>query len=247
MAAPLHDLAARLGIRHAIVQGPMSGGGSTPALAAAVSNAGGLGSLGAAYLSADQIRADIAEVRRLTDQPFLVNLFAGGREHAHETVDAGPMLALVARRHAELGLPAPVLPAPPADPFDAQLEAVLEYRVPIFSFTFGIPGAAAMAELRRRGVFVMGTATTVDEAVRLEDAGVDAVVAQGSEAGGHRGTFGAPFEAAMIGTLALVPQVVDAVRVPVVASGGIMDGRGIVAARALGAAAVQLGTAFLAT
>jgi nitronate monooxygenase len=117
----------------------------------------------------------------------------------------------------------------------------------IFSFAFGIPPREVMAELKQRAVLTLGTATTVDEARALEDAGVDAVVAQGSEAGGHRSTFLGAFEAGMIGTMALVPQVVDAVRVPVVASGGIMDGRGIAAAMALGASGVQLGTAFLAT
>ena len=143
--------------------------------------------------------------------------------------------------HAELGLPAPVPPGPVADPFPAQLEAVLEARPPIFSFTFGIPGPSALAALKDRGIKILGTATTVEEARRLEAAGVDVVVAQGSEAGGHRGTFAGPFEAALVGSLALVPQVVDAVAVPVVAAGGIMDGRGIVAARALGAAGSRWG------
>jgi len=243
--APRIGLAARIGIEHAVILAPMAGGAGTPALAAAVSAAGGLGSLGAAYLSPGQIEAAAAEVRRATDRPFAVNLFVGGA--AGRTHDAGPMLALLARWHAGLGIEPPRLPPMPADPFDAQVEAVLRARVPVFSFTFGIPDRAVLAELRRSGVLVMGTATTVAEAVALEEAGVDAVVAQGSEAGGHRGTFAAPLEAALVGTLALVPQVADAVGVPVVASGGIMDGRGIVAARALGAAAVQLGTAFLAT
>lgn len=243
--APRTGLAARLGIEHAILLAPMAGGAGTPALAAAVSAAGGLGSLGAAYLSPEQIVDAAAEVRRATDRPFAVNLFVGGA--AGGSHDPGPMLTLLARWHAALGIDPPRHPPAPPDPFDAQVEAVLRARVPVFSFTFGIPDRAVLTELRRRGVLVMGTATTVAEAVALEDAGVDAVVAQGSEAGGHRGTFAAPFEAALVGTLALVPQVADAVGVPVVASGGIMDGRGIVAARALGAAAVQLGTAFLAT
>lgn len=243
--APRTGLAARLGIAHPLIQAPMAGGSGPPALVAAVSAAGGMGSLGAAYLSPEQIADAVAELRRSTDRPFAVNLFVGGA--AGGAHDPGPMLALLARWHAALDIEAPRLPALPHDPFEAQVEAVLRAGVPVFSFTFGIPDRAVLAELRRRGVFVMGTATTVGEAVALEEAGVDAVVVQGSEAGGHRGTFAAPFEAALVGTLALVPQTADAVGVPVVASGGIMDGRGIVAARALGAAAVQMGTAFLAT
>jgi nitronate monooxygenase len=158
------------------------------------------------------------------------------------------MLDLVARHHAALGLPAPVAPPIAEDPFAAQIDAVIAAEPRVFSFTFGSPEAALIARLKSRGSFVMGTATTVAEARRLAATGVDAVIAQGSEAGAHRGTFAGPFESAMVGTMALVPQIVDAVApLPVIAAGGIMDGRGIVAALALGAAAVQMGTAFLAT
>ncbi len=239
------ELAARLGVAHPVMLAPLAGGPSTPALAAAVSNAGGLGALGAAYLTPAQLRDAVAETRRLTGRPFAVNLFAGGETEGAD--DAGPMLALLREWHARLGIDPPPSPPPPADDFASRLDVVLETEVPVFSFTFGIPGQDALTELRRRGVFVLGTATTVEEARALEAAGVDAVVAQGSEAGGHRGTFLGPFEAALVGTMALVPQVVDAVRLPVVASGGIMDGRGIAAARALGAAGAMLGTAYLAT
>lgn len=155
------------------------------------------------------------------------------------------MLAILERCHEELRLPPPSMPVSASVPFEAQLEAVLNSGVPIFSFTFGIPSLRAMAQLKERGITSMGTATTVDEARQLAAAGVDAIVAQGSEAGAHRGTFSGPFEAALVGTMALVPQIVDSVSLPVIASGGIMDGRGIVAAEALGAAGVQLGTAFL--
>lgn len=236
-------LCTLLKIEHPIIQAPMAGS-TTPELVAAVSNAGGLGMLGAANLSPTQIAQAVAAIRSLTDRPFGVNLFAGGRENVRD-VDPQPMLAILARYHAELGLPKPAVVELNADQFPGQLDAVLEAKVPVFSFTFGFPVPAAFAELQRRGITILGTATTVDEARQLAAAGVAAVVAQGSEAGGHRGTFTVRFESAMIGTMALVPQVVDAVQVPVVASGGIMDGRGIVAAQALGASAVQMGTAFM--
>lgn len=236
-------LGSLLGLHYPIIQAPMAGA-NTPELVAAVSNAGGLGMYGAAYLSPDQITEVVTTIRALTDRPFGLNLFAGGRD-TDQGGDPERILAILGRYHEELGLAPPLVPGYLPDPFGAQLEAVLAVKVPVFSFTFGIPSPTALADLRRRGVAVIGTATTVAEARQLEAAGVDAIVAQGSEAGGHRGTFAAPFEAAMIGTMALVPQVVDVVRVPVIASGGIMDGRGIVAAEALGASAVQLGTAFL--
>ena len=247
-ALPSQTLCRRLGIAHPIILAPMGGGAGTPELVAAVANAGGLGSLGAPYLTPDQIRRDVAEIRRRTEKPFAVNLFAGGWVPASgDLVDPAPMMAALARHHARLGLPPPEPPAPARDPFPAQLEAVIEAKPAVFSFTSGIPSPEQMARLKQQGCFVMGTATTVAEARLLASAGVDAVVTQGSEAGAHRGTFVGPYEMAMIGTMALVPQIVDAIPgLPVIAAGGIMDGRGIVAALALGAASVQLGTAFLA-
>jgi nitronate monooxygenase len=234
----------QLGVRYPIIQAPMAGGATTPELVAAVSNAGGLGMIGAAYLTPPQIAETVDRVRGLTDRPFGINLFAGGYEDV-PSVDPEPALAVISQVHEELGIPGPEVPHPTGDPFAEQLDAILAARVPIFSFTFGIPSAETLATLKRQGVAVLGTATTVSEAEHLAAAGVDAVVAQGSEAGGHRGTFAASFSDAMIGTMALVPQIVDAVSLPVIASGGIMDGRGIVAAQALGASAVQMGTAFL--
>lgn len=246
MSEAVRMFCARLGIAHPIIQAPMAGGATTPELVAAVSNAGGLGSLGAAYLTPQALRDAIAAVRALTDKPFGVNLFAGGYEDDGHVVDPAPMLAVIARHHAALGLPEPVAPELAPDPFTAQLEIVIEARVPVFSFTFGMPQAGDIERLKAQGTLVLGTATTVEEARRLAVAGVDGVIAQGAEAGAHRGTFAGPFEMAMIGTMALVPQIVDAVPgLPVIAAGGIMDGRGIVAAEALGAAAVQMGTAFL--
>lgn len=239
-------LSVLLGIEHPVIQGPMAGGGSTVEMAAAVSNAGGLGSLGAAYLTPQQITEQVAELRRRTSRPFAVNLFTGAWVPGAADAPAA-LLAILGRAHQALGLAPPEIPAAGADPYPAQLEAVLAAAPPIFSFTFGPPGAGEVERLKGRGIRLLGTATTVEEAVRLEALGVDAVIAQGGESGGHRGTFAGPFEAAMIGTMALVPATVDAVSVPVIAAGGIMDGRGLAAALALGAAGAQLGTAFLTT
>ena len=155
------------------------------------------------------------------------------------------MLARLTPYFTELGLPAPSSPQSVASLFDEQLAAALESGASVFSLTFGELPASAIEGIKARSMFLIGTATTVEEALALEKSGVDAVVAQGSEAGGHRGTFRGDFSSGMVGGISLVPQIVDAVQIPVIASGGIMDGRGIVAALALGASAVQMGTAFL--
>ena len=245
MRWPTTELTERLGIRYPIVQAPMAGS-TPPALVAAVSNAGGLGSLGAALLPPEELRRAIGEIRRLTDKPFNVNLFAWREPDRPDPTAVAAVVAALAPYRARVGLPDDaVLPLPPSfgTLLEGQLAVVCDEAVPIFSFTFGIP---PLDKVQATEAVIMGTATTVEEAVALEQAGVDVVVAQGAEAGGHRGGFLAPFDASMVGTLALVPQVVDRVRVPVVASGGIMDGRGIAAGLALGAQGAQLGTAFLA-
>jgi nitronate monooxygenase len=233
-----------LGIEYPIIQGPMGGGPSTPELVAAVSNAGGLGSLGAAYMTPEQIADAIRRIRTLSSRPFNVNLFAGGWSTDND-FDAGPMLGMLRDIHNALGLQAPVAPTPVADPFPAQLEAVLEARAPIFSFTFGIPSAEALERVKALGIVSLGTATTVEEARRLEQAGVDAIVAQGEEAGAHRGTFLDTFEASMRPMIELVRDVAGVTGLPIIATGGMMDGRDIVAALKAGASAAQLGTAFL--
>jgi len=237
-------LTERLGLRHPIIQAPLAGGGDTPELIAAVSEAGAFGFIGAAYLTPPQILEAARAVRARTERPFGVSLFAPLRA-PEAPKDPGAALARLAPYYAELGLAPPEIPALKPDAFPEQFAAALESAASVFSFTFGVLPAEAIAGIKKRGMFLIGTATNVEEAMTLERAGVDAIVAQGSEAGGHRGTFGEPFEEGMIGTVALVPQVADAVTVPVIASGGIMDGRGIAAAIALGASAVQMGTAFL--
>ncbi len=239
------ELTTRLGITHPIILAPLAGGPSTPELVAAVSNAGGLGFLGSGYMSPDQISGDIRRIRALTSQPFGANLFAGGWSDG-PAPDARRMLDLLARFHERLGIPAPSIPAVPPDPFPKQLEAVLDERPAAFSFTFGIPPPDALLRLRSRGIFTFGTATTLGEAKLLAEAGVDGIVAQGAEAGGHRGTFAASAEEALTPTVQLVAEIRRAVSLPIVATGGIMEGREIHAALQAGAAAAQLGTAFLA-
>lgn len=241
-------VADRLGLRFAIIQAGMAGGPSTVELVAAVSEAGGLGTIAAGYLSATDLQSAIRAVRARTSAPFAVNVFIPSSQEA--------MPQVVARSSAwvqmdEAQFPGPMVAAVPTTPaqevsrFHALLEVLLQEQVPVLSFTFGRLPRAVRAATRDLGVYTIGTATTVREAVLLDEDGVDCIVAQGSEAGGHRGTFLDPGHAAMIGTMALVPQICDRVSVPVIAAGGIMDGRSIAAARALGAQGVQLGTAFL--
>ena len=249
--------APRLGLALPLFQGPMTGS-DTPALAAAVSQAGGLGMLGCGMRSPAAMAEAAAEVRRRTDKPFGMNLFVQTTPCPDEaTVQAA--LQRLAPLYAEFGLQ-PERPAQWCEDFAAQFEALVAARPAVASFTFGILSAAQVARLQVQGSYVIGTATTVAEARAWAAVGADAVCASGMEAGGHRGTFLSPrhaapppggpslkdFEASMVGTLALVPQCVDALSIPVIAAGGIMDGRGIAGALALGAQAVQMGTAFLA-
>jgi nitronate monooxygenase len=239
-------LTERLGLAHPIVQAPMAGGMTTPELVAAVSNAGALGSFAAATTAPADIRRQVAAIRAATDRPFAVNLFVLAPAEANPS-EVAFANALLAKYRLELGMETNAAPpAKWAEDFEAQFETVLDLAPPVFSSTFGAIGARKTAALKARGTFVIGTATNVAEAKLLESQGVDAILAQGGEAGGHRGTFVGRFEDSLIGTIVLVPQIVDAVTLPVIAAGGIMDGRGLAAVLALGASAAAMGTAFLA-
>ncbi|ASR47416.1 NAD(P)H-dependent flavin oxidoreductase [Paenibacillus kribbensis] len=239
------DLTRALKIRYPIFQAPMAGGVSTPELVAAVSNAGGLGNLGGGYLTPEQLRSEIQKIKQRTDQPFGVNLFVP--EQSEDSEEAIYRMADYLNKYRiKLGTAQNPAIMKFSESFEEQVQVLLEERVPVFSFTFGIPSQDVIQTMKQHGIFIIGTATTVDEAKQLEATGADAIVAQGSEAGGHRGTFMKDPSHALIGTMAIVPQIVDHVSIPVIAAGGIMDGRGLAASFALGAAAVQMGTAFLA-
>jgi nitronate monooxygenase len=239
---PLCDL---LGIEYPIVQAPMAGT-TTPDLVAAVSAAGGLGSFGHAYTGADGMRADAASVRARTDRPFTQNLFVAPVPDEPSRERQRAAIAALEPLFAQHALPVPERVPPPYAPgLATQLEAVCDLRPAVCTIHLGELSPAVLARIRGLGIRIGSAATSVREARHLEGLGADFIIAQGGEAGGHRGTFMGSWEQAMTGTLALVRQVVRAVRVPVVAAGGIMDGAGIAAVLALGAQAAQLGTAFV--
>ena len=233
------------GIEHPIIQAPMAGPG-TPQMAIAASEAGGLGSIAAAMLTPETLRGELQVVQQGTRRPINVNFFV----HPDPAPD-GPREAAWRKRleayYRELGLAADAgRNAPTRAPFTAAMcDVVLEFKPRVVSFHFGMPEPGLVRRVKDAGLLVISSATTAAEGRWLEDHGCDAVIAQGNEAGGHRGMFLTDDIGRQPGTMALVPQVVDAVKVPVIAAGGIGDGRGIAAALALGAAGVQIGTAFL--
>ncbi|MFD3721873.1 NAD(P)H-dependent flavin oxidoreductase [Streptomyces sp. NPDC058674] len=239
-----------LGIELPFIQGPFGGGLSSVELAVAVSEGGGLGSYGAHILLPEEIGDLVARLKTGTDRPFAVNLWVpldGESELQPSDMDLASHVARLRPYYEELGVPAPTAADVAAWPdFHAQVDALLAAAPPVISLVMGLPPRRLVEEARRLGIALIGTATTVDEAIALEISGVDAIVASGSDAGGHRGAFLRPVRESLVGTFSLVPQVVDAVAVPVVAAGGIADGRGVSAALALGADAVQIGTGFLA-
>jgi len=241
-------LTEKLGIDYPIIQGPL-GGLSSQRLTAAVSNFGGLGSFGAHGLTPEAIKDVIAEIRSLTSKPFAMNLWVSMEDEGARTSDESAFnrsLAPLAVHLAALGAPRPAYKRYSPTRFEDQARVLLDASVPAFSFICGVPPREILEECRGKGIFTIGTATTPDEAAVLRDAGVNAIVASGFEAGGHRGSFLRSAENSLTGTFSLVPQIVDIVDVPVIAAGGIGDARGVIAALALGADGVQLGTAFLA-
>jgi len=243
---PRRDFIDLLEIDHPIVQAPM-GGESTPAMAVAVSNAGGLGGVGCSFMSLDELRTLAEQLRSGTNRPFNLNFFAHPAPKDNAQINAQTR-ARVAPFYEELALAnVPEKAEAPCDTFNERtLSVLLDIRPKVTSFHFGLPPLEMVKALQDVGSVILCSATTVAEAILLSEAGVDAIIAQGWEAGGHRGTFDTSFEDFGVGTMALVPQIVDAVDVPVIAAGGIADGRGIAAAFALGASGVQMGTAFLA-
>jgi nitronate monooxygenase len=242
---PDHRLLELLGIELPIIQAPMAGE-TTPELVAAVSEAGGLGSLGCAIFSCEEVRSAVRGIRELTDKPFNLNFFCH-HDPAEEVEKREAWLERLRPFYAELGLELPDLHnLSRRKPFSIEMAECLEdLAPPVLSFHFGLPSAPITEHLRSLGCKILSSATTPREARWLAAKGADVIIAQGAEAGGHRATFNFEREEALIGGMALVPQIVDSVELPVVAAGGIADGRGIAAAFALGASGVQIGTAYL--
>lgn len=232
-----------------IILGPFGGGASSVELAAAVSEAGGLGSFGANHLNGSQIKDVAQAIRHKTQKPFALNLWIPFQPNESDNISDAEFeqhCQLLKPYFDELNLPLPTRPKSFLPDFTDQMSAVLETRPAAFSFVFGIPDNIILRQCKDLKIITIGTATTVAEAIALDQAGIDVIAASGFEAGGHRTSFLKNAEESLMGTMALIPQVVDAVKAPVVAAGGVADGRGVAAALALGAAGIQIGTAFLA-
>ncbi|UTR10657.1 nitronate monooxygenase [Evansella sp. LMS18] len=238
------ELCKELEIKYPIIQAPMAGGITTPELVAAVSNAGGLGVLAAGYLTPEATRVEIRKIKKLTERPFAVNIFKA------ELADSDSRTAEVQEKYASvyeaLGIRPGIGDFGSADYSKKQFQVLLEEEIPVLSTTFGLLSQEEFTVAKHNKQKVITMVTNVNEAIQAAKAGADIIVAQGSDAGGHRGTFQvSDTDGSLVGTMSLVPQVADAVELPVVAAGGIMDGRGLAASMVLGAAGVQLGTRFL--
>ncbi|TDO83015.1 nitronate monooxygenase [Flavobacterium chryseum] len=239
-----------LGIQYPILQGPFGGNLSTVELTATVSNAGGLGGYGAYTMSPQEIYEVDKQIKAATDKPYNINLWVSD----HDIPDSGltdekynQAKALYKPYFDEVGIPLPEKPVPFQSRFENQLEVILDIRPKVFSFMFGVPSADVLEQCRRLGIVTVGAATTLDEAIFLEAAGVDMIIASGFEAGGHRPSFLASAESSVTGSFVLLQLIREKVKIPVIAAGGIANGKGVAAALALGADAAQIGTAFLAT
>lgn len=248
MPASAVQFCQRLNLRLPIIQAPMAGGSITPALIAAVNQSGALGSLPLGYLALEEAQSAIRNTLAATSAPFAVNLFIPAPIITRPlAITVSNMLTHVNDYRTRLGLPAySEIPQWVEPDLDKLIEMIVAEKISIISFTFGMLTTKIIKKLHQNNVFVIGTATTVEEGLALESASCNAVVAQGSEAGGHRGGgFLESSSGGLISTVSLVPQMVSALRIPVIASGGIMNGQAIVAALGLGASAVQMGTTFL--
>lgn len=241
---------ARLSIQYPIIQGPFGGGLSSVALVKAVSEAGGLGSFGVHHLGPQQIVELGKDLRKQTKKPFALNLWVSNQDQRSKTFTAEEFqhaLEMFSPYYHALGLEPPAMPERFGFSFEDQIESVLKVRPAAFSFVFGIPSRDILRECTRLDIVTIGAATTLDEALALEQAGVDLIVVTGFEAGGHRVSFLKSSEDSLTGSFALIPTVAAKLKTPIIAAGGIADARGLAAAFILGAQAVQIGTAFLAT
>lgn len=238
-----------LGIDYPVFQGPFGGNLSSVELVAAVSNAGGLGGYGAYTLSPPEIVSLDKRIKAATGKPYNLNLWVSDMDTRDGSVtdeQFAKAVKIFKPYFDEAGIAVPEKPAPFQSRFENQVQVILDLRPAVFSFVFGIPSAAILEQCRKAGIRTAGAATTLDEAIALENAGVDMIVASGFEAGGHRPSFLAPAEQSTVGSFVLLQLIKEKVKTPVVAAGGIANGRGIAAAFTLGAAAAQIGTAFLA-